>query len=320
MPPQGAMMGGPPPGYGNALGMQQQMQLPMPPMPPPLPLHMMGGQMQQAPVGYTLRLSPPRMGDGGPPQGAMLGGPPSAYGAAPPMQHAAPPMQQPSAVYPPNASPLRLSDPRRPGQPLPPPLGHPLDGRLPGWRGSIAKSGVPVCNVACVLGSAGDVPPLLNCTARTDLHNLAAHLRQVPFNVFQLAPTTKADVGPMQEFISYLMERMRAGVVQAGDQTLFLVPPSEWAGKVLGVRDPTSNLLAVSVSASLVPAAQPAAPQPPRAFGQGLFSQSPPHQPPQQQPSPGPYGAYAAPQAAPAVPSADELARLVSMVSGVPPR
>jgi hypothetical protein len=147
----------------------------------------------------------------------------------------------------------------------------------------------------------------------------------VPFHVIQLAPATTADVAPLQEFVSYLLERLRAGVAKAGDTTLFIVPPSEWAGRVLHV-EPTANLLGVVVSTAVVPAAQPAAaaaqPQPAGSrFGQGLFTAGAPPPPPQQQQQPpGAYGGYAAPQAPPAVPNAEELARLVSMVSGVPPR
>ena len=205
----------------------------------------------------------------------------------------------------------------------------PVESGGPGWRGSIAKSGVPVCNIACVRGTPGALPPMLNCMARTDLNNLAAHLSQVPFHVIQLAPATTADVAPLQEFVNYLLERLRAGVAKAGDTTLFIVPPSEWAGRVLHV-EPTANLLGVVVSTAVVPAAQPAPaaappPQPTSAFGKGLFSgQQPPQQPPQpgaqpQQPQPGSYGGYAAPAAQAAPPSAEELARIISMVSGQPP-
>ena len=164
---------------------------------------------------------------------------------------------------------------------------------------------------------------MLNCMARTDLNNLAAHLSQVPFHVIQLAPATAADVAPLQEFVNYLLERLRAGVAKAGDTTLFIVPPSEWAGRVLHV-EPTANLLGVVVSTAVVPAAQPAPaaappPQPASAFGKGLFSgQQPPQQPPQ--PQPGSYGGYAAPAAQAAPPSAEDLARIISMVSGKEPR
>ena len=169
---------------------------------------------------------------------------------------------------------------------------------------------------------------MLNCMARTDLNNLAAHLSQVPFHVIQLAPATTADVAPLQEFVNYLLERLRAGVAKAGDTTLFIVPPSEWAGRVLHV-EPTANLLGVVVSTAVVPAAQPAPaaaplPQQTSAFGKGgLFSG--PQNPPQpagqaQQPQPGSYGGYAAPGAQAAPPSAEDLARIISLVSGQQPR
>ncbi len=305
MPQQGGMMGGLPPGY-SAQGMPQQQQM-QPPMPPPMP-PMPSSMAQQM---------PPQMMGG---QGGLMGAPgmmPSAPGGYAPFDAAPPPPPPPPPVG--GAPPV---DPRRGGAaPAPAAVVPPVEAGGPGWRGSIAKSGVPVCNIACVRGTPGALPPMLNCMARTDLNNLAAHLSQVPFHVIQLAPATSADVAPLQEFVSYLLERLRAGVAKAGDTTLFIVPPSEWAGRVLHV-EPTANLLGVVVSTAVVPAAQPAAAaaQPAAAGGSmfgkgGLFTAgAPPPPPPQQQP--GAYGGYAAPQAPPAVPSADELARLVSLVGG----
>lgn len=138
-----------------------------------------------------------------------------------------------------------------PPQQMPPPI---VAG--PPWHGRILKSGASVCSVACVRGSPGpSLLPDLNCSARTDLSNLASHLRAVPFTVIELAPLSSADVQPLSEFVGYLRERERAGVAKAGETTLFLVPPSEWAGAVLGVA-PTANLLGVITHSTLtVPAA-----------------------------------------------------------------
>ena len=300
MPPPG-MYGAPPPG-GPGMGMGM---LPPPPQ---------GGMMPPTPQGMMLP-PPPQMQPPMPPQM-----PPQMQGGMMP-----PPMQQPPAGFgqfdaaPPPAAAAAPPDPRRSAPP--PAAVPPVEAGGPGWRGSIAKSGVPVCNIACVRGTPGALPPMLNCMARTDLNNLAAHLSQVPFHVIQLAPATATDVAPLQEFVNYLLERLRAGVAKAGDTTLFIVPPSEWAGRVLHV-EPTANLLGVVVSTAVVPAAQPApAAAQTSAFGKGLFSgQQPPQpqQPPQQQP--GGYGGYAAPAAQAAPPSAEDLARIISMVSGQPPR
>jgi len=292
-PQQGGMMGGPPPpGYpGGSLVMQpppqQQMQAPMP---PPLPPQMMSG----LPGGM---MDPRSM-------------------QAPPL-HQAPGFGRFDAAPPPVGGPPP-ADPRRSAPaPAPAAAAPPVEAGGPGWRGSIAKSGVPVCNIACVRGTPGALPPMLNCMARTDLNNLAAHLSQVPFHVVQLAPATAADVAPLQEFVTYLLERQRAGVAKAGDTTLFIVPPSEWAGRVLRV-EPTANLLGVVVSTAVVPAAQPApAPVAGGMFGKGLFPSAAAPPPPQQQGPPGAYGGYAAPQAPP---SGEDLARLVSLVSGMPQR
>ena len=142
-------------------------------------------------------------------------------------------------------------------QPHASPLPVELGG--PGWKGRIAKSGAPVCSLACVRGVPGQLPVELNCAARTELQSLAAHLQAVPHRVIQLAPASATDVAPLHGFITYLRDRERAGVVNVGDTTLFLVPPSEWAGRVLGC-EPTANLIVVLLAAAEVtPVLQPAA-------------------------------------------------------------
>jgi len=84
-------------------------------------------------------------------------------------------------------------------------------------------------------------------------------LQAVPHRVIQLAPASATDVAPLHGFITYLRDRERAGVVNVGDTTLFLVPPSEWAGRVLGC-EPTANLIVVLLAAAEVtPVLQPAA-------------------------------------------------------------
>jgi hypothetical protein len=333
-------MGGPPGGgYAGGAG-----------MPPPGMMMQPPQQQQQQPQGGMLSM----MGMAGMLQPGGSGGGGLGMGGAPGYgQYDAPP------AAPPVAQPAAPADPRMRsggGAAPPPPAAYapapqqsgggggalPVEAGGPGWRGSIAKSGGAVCSVACVRGAPGALPAELNCTARTDLNNLALHLAAVPFRVIQLAPATAADVAPLQEFVTYLLERQRAGVAKAGDATVFLVPPSEWAGRVLHC-EPTANLLGVVVSTALVPAAQPAGAaaaaaaaaqqqQAPSgtAFGKGLYSA-----PPQQQPqAPPPYGGYAPPQplqqplqpaTSAAMPSAAELAHLVSLAGAfggafAPPR
>ena len=154
----------------------------------------------------------------------------------------------------------------------------------PGWRGRVSKSGAPVCSLACVRGVPGPLPADLNCAARTDLQSLAAHLASVPWRMIQLAPASTADGAPLQGFITYLRDRERAGVVNAGSTTLFLVPPSEWAGTVLRCA-PTANLIAVILASAAVPMQASAAADAGAALPAGL-------------------------------PSAAELARLVAMAGG----
>jgi hypothetical protein len=173
-------------------------------------------------------------------------------------------------------------------EPLPVELGG------PGWRGRVSKSGAAVCSLACVRGVPGPLPADLNCAARTDLQSLAAHLASVTWRMIQLAPASTADVAPLQGFITYLRDRERAGVVNAGNTTLFLVPPSEWAGSVLRC-EPTANLIAVILSSAAVPLAEP-------------------HQTARYQKPPAAMDAGAALSSG--LPSAAELARLVAMAGG----
>ena len=240
-------------GMGMGMSMQQSMpvlmQHTMAPPPPAQPMSLFGGMYLSAPPRQMVMAPPP------PPP--ALGVAPGAFGSAP----------------------------------VGPPLGDalPVESGGPGWRGRIAKSGAPVCSVACVRGCPGALPAELNCTARTDLNNLALHLQQVPYRLLQLAPAASADVAALQEFVTYLRDRERAGVAKAGDTTLFLVPPSEWAGRVLGCQ-PTANLLAVVVSTAVVPQAMPA---------NNLNAQPQLMQPP--------------------MPSALDIARLVSMATSLAP-
>ena len=216
--------------------------------PPPLSFPPQQQPAAALPAGWPPQMLAPQMGGVlGPPlhmplpqvQGPLMGGMMVETQQMPHFQAPLLPPQHPLDHLPPQ-------------QPAPPSVN--VSG--PPWRGRILKSGASVCSVACVRGSPGpSLLPDLNCSARTDLSNLATHLRAVPFTVIELAPLSSADVQPLSEFVAYLRERERAGVAKVGETTLFLVPPSEWAGTVLHVA-PTANLLGVITHSTLtVPAA-----------------------------------------------------------------
>jgi len=243
-PPQYAQGGGAPGGYPPPMQAPQPWAPPVgaaapgfppPPFQPPPP-----GPHFMAPAAPAPPWADPPLPAYAPPPAA----------AAPPWAEAAPP----PAYAPPPAAAAAAA---------PPPPG-------PSWRGRILKSGAPVCAVACVRGAPGaPLPADLNCSARTGLELLAAHLKSVPFSVIELAPAAGEDVAPLGVFLAYLRERERAGVAKSGDTTIFLVPPSAWAGQLLRC-EPTANLLGVVTTGSRPVAAAQPPPPPPLALPPGL--------------------------------------------------
>ncbi|KAF2284727.1 hypothetical protein GH714_029598 [Hevea brasiliensis] len=108
------------------------------------------------------------------------------------------------------------------------------------WEGTIAKGGTPVCHArGFPVGKSLDImlPEFLDCTARTGLDMLAKHYYQAASAwVVFFAPASDADIGYYNEFMHYLEEKQRAAVAKLDDKTtLFLVPPSDFAEKVLRV-------------------------------------------------------------------------------------
>ncbi|XP_024531725.1 flowering time control protein FPA-like [Selaginella moellendorffii] len=110
-----------------------------------------------------------------------------------------------------------------------------------GWHGVIAKGGTVVCQARGFLASGKVetllIPEVVNCTSRTDLDRLADHIYPTAeFPVVLFMPARDVDLMAYHDFLRYLRENHRAGVVKLGDATnLFLVPPSPFAEKVLKV-------------------------------------------------------------------------------------
>ncbi|KAI5662131.1 hypothetical protein M9H77_21454 [Catharanthus roseus] len=108
------------------------------------------------------------------------------------------------------------------------------------WEGTIAKGGTPICRARCFpVGKEMDVnlPEFLDCTARTSLDMLAKHYYQsTGFWVVFFVPASDPDMVFYNEFMTYLEEKQRAAVAKLDENnTLFLVPPSEFSEKVLKV-------------------------------------------------------------------------------------
>ncbi|KAI3676807.1 hypothetical protein L1987_86420 [Smallanthus sonchifolius] len=111
------------------------------------------------------------------------------------------------------------------------------------WRGILAKGGTPVCRARCVpIGDwiGYDMPEIVNCSARTGLDMLAKHyLDAIGFDIAFFLPDSEEDFASYTEFLQYMGDRNRAGVVKFGDgTTLFLVPPSDFLKTVLKVSGP----------------------------------------------------------------------------------
>ncbi|KAK9068784.1 hypothetical protein SSX86_012900 [Deinandra increscens subsp. villosa] len=111
------------------------------------------------------------------------------------------------------------------------------------WRGVLAKGGTPVCRARCV--PVGDwigyeMPEVVNCSARTGLDMLAKHYADaIGFDIVFFLPDSEEDFASYTEFLQYMGDRNRAGVVKFGDgTTLFLVPPSDFLKTVLKVSGP----------------------------------------------------------------------------------
>ncbi|CAK9151821.1 unnamed protein product [Ilex paraguariensis] len=108
------------------------------------------------------------------------------------------------------------------------------------WEGTIAKGGTAICRARCFpVGKALDMnlPEFLDCTARTSLDILTKHYYQAAsvWVVF-FVPADDPNIEFYNEFMDYLRENQRAALVKLYEKTtLFLVPPSEFAEKVLKV-------------------------------------------------------------------------------------
>ncbi|XP_061948780.1 flowering time control protein FPA-like isoform X2 [Populus nigra] len=126
----------------------------------------------------------------------------------------------------------------------------PVGGRLKGhfdddfiWRGIVAKGGMPVCHARCVpvgKGIESEIPPVINCSARTGLDVLAKHYAEaIGFDIVFFLPDSEDDFASYTEFLHYLGSKNRAGVAKFDDgTTLFLVPPSDFLKNVLKVAGP----------------------------------------------------------------------------------
>ncbi|KAK1426438.1 hypothetical protein QVD17_15110 [Tagetes erecta] len=111
------------------------------------------------------------------------------------------------------------------------------------WRGILAKGGTPVCRARCVpIGDwiGYEMPEIVNCSARTGLDMLAKHYADaIGFDIVYFLPDSEDDFASYTEFLQYMGDRNRAGVVKFGDgTTLFLVPPSDFLRTVLKVSGP----------------------------------------------------------------------------------
>lgn len=108
------------------------------------------------------------------------------------------------------------------------------------WQGTIAKAGTFVCRVQSFpvgKGIDGSLPGVVNCVARTSLDVLAQHFYQAAdFGVIYFVPNGDNESASYQDFVRYLGDKHRAGVANMGDgTTIFLVPPSDFAEKVLNL-------------------------------------------------------------------------------------
>ncbi|KXZ45286.1 hypothetical protein GPECTOR_56g382 [Gonium pectorale] len=154
-----------------------------------------------------------------------------------------------------------------PGPPPPPSLGaRPSQPAATTWQGGLAKSGSHVCTLRCWGGggsAAGGATPgerepvgwpgVLDVKLRVDLtyvvHSLYSHTAPQVRAMRRLLPCNSsggpadASAGPkLADFVSYLADKNRAGVIKLDaspaaslpPRTLYLVPPSEQVCAALG--------------------------------------------------------------------------------------
>ncbi|XP_057456301.1 flowering time control protein FPA [Lotus japonicus] len=111
------------------------------------------------------------------------------------------------------------------------------------WRGVLAKGGTPVCRARCVpvgKGIGAELPDVVDCSARTGLDILSKHYADaIGFEIVFFLPDSEEDFASYTEFLRYLKAKNRAGVAKFADNnTLFLVPPSDFLTDILKVTGP----------------------------------------------------------------------------------
>ncbi|GMH32478.1 hypothetical protein BSKO_00312 [Bryopsis sp. KO-2023] len=140
--------------------------------------------------------------------------------------------------------------------------------RRPYWSGNLAKSGVTMCRLVCwqnsencVAGLSGreplEWPDVLDVRLRVDINTALkpVHGTQDRVLLRLSAGNSSNDHSKLKEFIKYLTDRTRAGVVHLrgsssggkGDRTMFLIPPTESAAKSLGIEVMSNDSLIVLV-------------------------------------------------------------------------
>lgn len=141
----------------------------------------------------------------------------------------------------------------------------------PTWVGHLAKSGKNLCKVACNEkareGDKGlegqeplDWPDVLDVCKRIDLSIMLKQMFKdfTPDKraVRRLLPLSiEEDKGPLVEFLEYLTNRSRAGVVHLRrmrdvvPRTLYLIPPSKESCEIMGIEwEPKDSVIVVVVS------------------------------------------------------------------------
>jgi len=124
---------------------------------------------------------------------------------------------------------------------LPPPI----------WYGEIARGGIKLFEANGYWTGANFpsnlIPKILNVTKRTDLQQLVQVVsKTIPVGRLYLLPSAEADYKPYVDFITYLNERNRAGIVE-GRTTLYIMPPS---ANTLPITSVDKNILCVLVIAT----------------------------------------------------------------------
>eukprot|EP01112_Ceratiomyxa_fruticulosa_P021009 TRINITY_DN7309_c0_g1_i1.p1 TRINITY_DN7309_c0_g1~~TRINITY_DN7309_c0_g1_i1.p1 ORF type:complete len:586 (-),score=98.84 TRINITY_DN7309_c0_g1_i1:59-1816(-) len=127
------------------------------------------------------------------------------------------------------------------------------------WKGMLYKSKEFICNlVGDLLTKEDDIqdkdlnlktilPQSLEVSKRTPFDQLAMHIKMgtLQFHVMQLTPESEKDNFSYNSFVSYLVEKKRAGVVESGGVVVYLVPPDAQLSKVLGVTTKKGIMCAV---------------------------------------------------------------------------